>query len=151
MPDFDTALEAIAVSSNATRDFTLTGVHVNCDQPVVIVTKHAGFTNSALTSAQLKSFNERQQRGGGNKMSVDKLDADRIGDCKLFAAHVVTTLKNVCEADGAPSKVDKALVESFLLSLSKRRLDIFRGYTSFASDADNFTESPHSDPEPLGK
>ena len=145
----EVALAPLAVTAGSTREFTFAGVYINSEYPFVIVSKHAGFSNPALTSAQIKSFNERQARG--SKLSVEKLEADRVADCKLFARHVVVGWKNANEEPGKPASPTPENVEKVLLAISKKRLDMFRSYTNWASDADNFTESPLGDAESLGK
>jgi hypothetical protein len=138
-----------AIKPVATRPYTLEGVHVNCADPVVLMCRHAGFSNPGLTSAQLKAFNAR--RGRDRSVSVETMEANRKLDAKVFADHVVVGWENVCEQPGVPTPLSPTKVEELLLAIGEMRLDKFRQFTDWASDADNFTDVPAGDPVELGK
>jgi hypothetical protein len=140
-----------AIKPVATRPYTLDGVHVNCDQPVVLLCRHAGFSNPGLTGAQLKAFNARRGRGGDKSVSVETMEANRKLDAKVFADHVVVGWSNVSEEPGKATPLSAAKVEELLLAIGEMRLDKFRQFTDWASDADNFTDAPAGDPVDLGK
>lgn len=150
----------------AIRTFTFSTVHLGgSDKPVTLQCKHAGFSNPGLTAAQLKSFNERQSRRGnvtGGTVTPEMIETDRVMDAKLFAKHVVVgwssldkdgtlTLESTVYEDGKPVSFSPAKCEELLLAISKKRLDLFRMFTNWASSADNFTDAPVGDPADLGK
>ena len=136
----------------AIRKYTLDGVHVNAEEPVILDCRHAGFSNPGLTGAQLKSFNARRKQRGSTDVSIETMEVNRKLDAKVFAEHVVVGWGNVCEeGPGKPTPLSPAKVEEFLLALGEMRIDLFRGFTDWASNADNFTDVPAGDPVDLGK
>ena len=135
----------------ATRPYIFDGVHVNCAEPVVLQCRHAGFSNPGLTGAQLKAFNARRSRGGDKSVSIETMEANRKLDAKVFAEHVIVGWQNVFEEPGKATALSPAKVEELLLAIGEMRLDKFRQFTDWASDADNFTDLPAGDPVDLGK
>jgi len=158
----DDIAQPAAIRSFTFATITLTG----CDKPLTLQSKHAGFSNPGLSAAQLKSFNERQSRRGngtGGAVTPEMIEADRVLDAKLFAKHVVTGWSPLDKEgqpiagevtvyeDGKPVPFSATKCEELLLAISKKRLDLFRMYTNWASTGDNFTDMPVGDPAALGK
>ena len=140
-----------ALKPVAIRKYTLEGVFVNCGEPVLLDCRHAGFSTPGLTGAQLKAFNARRKTGSKD-VSIETMEVNRKLDAKVFAEHVVVGWANVCEeGPGKPTPLSAGKVEEFLLAISEMRLDKFREFTDWASNADNFTDVPVGDPVDLGK
>lgn len=150
------ALEDLIAAPAAERKFTFNSLKIGSDEPVIIHGRHAGFSNPALSAAQLKAFNARNARrdkggsAGRTIVTLDTIEADRMLDAKMFGQHVITKVENVFE-DGKPLPQTPEKFEELLLAISKKRLDLFREYTGWATNADNFTDAPVGDPADLGK
>jgi hypothetical protein len=149
----------------AVRTFTFSNLFIGCGRPLKLQCKHAGFSNPGLTSGQLKAFNDRQARRGGSTagkaVTPEMIEADRVLDAQLFAKHVVVGWDEdeqgqpsgaTVYEDGKPVPFSVNKCQELLLAISKKRLDLFRLLTNWASDGDNFTDAPPvGDPANLGK
>jgi hypothetical protein len=135
---------------SGTREFSL-GIRINSSDNAVLISKHAGFSNKALTNAQLKQFNARQASRGTGVLSEAQIAADLADDAKLLAQHALTGWRHVCEIEDVPTQATPEKRTEFLLELAQARPDIFRAYRDWASNADNFVDTPLGDPEELGK
>lgn len=151
---------------DAIRSYVFDALRIGCEKPLTIQCRHAGFSNPGLSAAQLKSFNDRQRRGGNGasaELTPQTVEANRILDAQLFAKHVVCGWDAI-DVDGKPIVGDATVLEDgkpvpfstnkcqeLLLAVSKKRLDEFRRFTAWASNADNFTDTTVGDPADLGK
>jgi hypothetical protein len=149
MGNFDEVFESLAPTLR-TRTFTLDGVHVRCEKPVVLTVRHAGQGNPAFESAQLKLFRERQAHAGGSP-TPQRIEANRLLEAKLLAATVVTGWENVIRADGVLTPMTPDLVEELLSAMIRRRVDMFIAFAAYCYNADNFRDIAIGDPEALGK
>lgn len=156
---FEAALDALVPTG--TVRYTLDGVRLNCDKPVVLVSKHAGHSNRAFNNARFKAF----ARAREGKMTVERSEANRTTLAKLLAKYCVTAWENILEIPAVPQFVDgvpgpvvmqatpfsSAKCEEFLLALAAKAPDIFDAFVSFIGDADNFREEAMADAVTLGK
>lgn len=157
--------EDMIAAPDATRSYTFNRLNIGCDKPLTLQVRHAGFSNPGLSAAQLKAFNDRRKRSGSTDGDVTPqvVEANRVLDAQLFAKHVVfgwsplgedgkpITSEVTVYEDGKPVPFSVNKCQELLLAVSKKRLDEFRRFTEWTSDADKFTETAVGDPADLGK
>lgn len=156
--------EDMIAAPDAVRSYTFDRLRIGCDKPLTLQCKHAGFSNAGLSAAQLKSFNDRRLRGNNsNNLTTQAVEADRVLDAQQFSKYVVVGWdaidaegkqivgETTVYEDGKPVPFSTNKCQELLLAISKKRLDEFRRFTNWASDADKFTEAAVGDPAELGK
>lgn len=139
------------LKTKGTARFTLNGVVINSDKPVVLIMRH---TDDVPEYTQaIDRYNAAKPAGiEGQAASPEQTRLFNEFVAKQYAKHIVEGWENVYETPGVatpctPDKVEELLL--FLLATRKR--DIFLPTINFAYAASSFTDAPVPNAAALGK
>jgi hypothetical protein len=133
-----------AIAPQGTIRHTLSRVRVRHAEPVVLILRHAGWTNPDYVNAARKLENEERTNGIA---PTGRAAVERI--VPLFAEHVVESWEHVIGADGQPVPCTPSEVEALLLALCRKNHDLVDAAMSRAMHTDNF-RPPMGTAEALG-
>lgn len=148
MSDFEDVFAPLAPVGTAR--FALTGIAVRSDKDVVLIGRHAGRSNRALTNAVLKMA--KAQQGKLRASSTQQLAENDAMFARMFARYVLTGWENVYGSDGKPIPFTADKCEEFLLALGAMRPGIAGAggaIDQFFSDEDNFRPPGDEAPDAL--
>ncbi len=137
----DDLFDFSALTPSGTVRYTLVGVCVPAANPAstVLIMKHAGRSNAGFTNALLK----RRDDGSAGVRNAAALDVADERSAGTFARHVVIGWEGPVDAAGKPLAYTAELGELLLNKLiAAKRPDLVKGAFEFATDADNFRDSP---------
>lgn len=123
-----------AQAPQGTVRFTCTGFHCRSSRPIVLVMRHAGFTNEPYLQAR-RAADLKLQAYGDNPPSEAQFDLL----IPVYAQTVVTGWENVVARDGVtPAPPTPEEVEALLRALAHKNRDVVARAFAHASTTDNF-------------
>jgi hypothetical protein len=130
---------------HGTVRFTLQGVNVRSQRPLVLIMQHAGESNPAFMNARRKAENQLRATAGDptNEQTREAL-------IPVFAETVIVGWEEVIGKDGQPIAFSPHEVESLLSVLNRKGAgDLIARAFNYALDADHF-RAPLGTVEALG-
>jgi hypothetical protein len=133
-----------SIAPRGTVEFTLDGVYVRGDQPLVLQMRHAGESNPEYMNARRKVDNAlRATTGDPSNAEVRRVLIP------VFAETVITGWRNAIGRDGKPIPYNADEGAAFLRVLVRKNGDIVSRAMAYALDADRF-RAPIGTAEALG-